>query len=100
MDQNGNPMPAGTTITTANNNVFYTPYSASVPPTYTPTLASPSISGGSPVNDSNHAGGTPVTLTVAADCTAGTPHLYPSGSVDLVVTTPKGNVTSIQINVN
>jgi hypothetical protein len=99
MDRNGNPMPAGTTITTTNNYIYYTPYSSSIPPTSTPTLASISVSGGSPVNDSNHAGGTPITFTVAADCTAGTPIAYPAGSAVLVVTTPKGNVTNIGVTV-
>ena len=97
MDENGNPMPAGTTITTANNYIYYEPYTTGTP---TETLASASVSAGSPVNDSNHAGGTPIVITVAADCTAGTPVAYPSGSVDLVVTTPKSNVTDIGIQVN
>jgi hypothetical protein len=94
MDRNGNPMPAGTTIATNNNYIYYEPATTGTP---TETLASASVSAGSPVNDSNHAGGTPITLTVAADCTAGTPFAYPAGSVDLVVTTPKGNVTTIPI---
>jgi hypothetical protein len=97
MDQNGNPMPAGTTIATTNNYIYYTPYSSSG--TATPTKATPSV-GGSPVADSNHAGGTAIVLTVAADCTAGTPAVYPAGGVDLVVSTPKGNVSSIGITVN
>jgi hypothetical protein len=100
MDRNGNPMPAGTTIATANNYVYYTPYSSSIPPTSTPALATISVSGGTPVADSNHAGGTQIIFTVAADCTAGTPFAYPSGSVDLVVTTPKLNGTIIGVTVN
>ena len=90
-------MPAGTTIATANNYIYYEPATTGTP---TETLASPSITGGSPVPDSNHAGGTAIVITVAADCTAGTPAAYPSGTVDLVVTTPKGNVTIIGITVN
>ena len=97
MDRNGNPMPAGTTIATANNYIYYEPATTGTP---TETLASPSITGGSPVPDSNHAGGTAIVITVAADCTAGTPAAYPSGTVDLVVTTPKGNVTILGITVN
>ncbi|MGA9109225.1 MAG: beta strand repeat-containing protein [Smithella sp.] len=97
MDENGNPMPAGTTIATANNYIYYEPATTGTP---TETLASPSITAGSPVTDSNHAGGTAIVITVAADCTAGTPAAYPSGSVDLVVTTPKAIVSSIGITVN
>ena len=97
MDRNGNPMPAGTTIATANNYIYYEPATTGTP---TETTATPSITAGSPVNDSNHAGGTQIIFTVAADCTAGTPVTYPAGSVNLVVTTPKLNVSSIGITVN
>ncbi|MGD0168936.1 MAG: hypothetical protein ABSE54_04340, partial [Smithella sp.] len=99
MDRNGNPMPAGTTITTANNDILYTPYSSSSPPSSTQALASISVSGGSPVNNSTHAGVTPISFTVSVDCTAGTPQIYPTGSADLVVTTPKGNVTFIGVTI-
>ncbi|MGP8153334.1 MAG: beta strand repeat-containing protein [Smithella sp.] len=88
-DVNNNPMPAGTTITTTDNYVYYTPYSTS---TGTPTLATVTIDAGSPVVCTNNLGGTTFVLTVAADCTAGIPSVYPAGTVDVVVTTPTHNV--------
>jgi hypothetical protein len=100
-DVNDNPMPAGTTIATASDYVYYSPYSSSIPPTATPTLATVSIDAGTPVVCTSQKGGTTFVLTVAADCTAGTPIAYPAGVVDVVVTTPTHSViTSTTITVN
>jgi hypothetical protein len=100
-DINDNPMPAGTTIATASDYVYYSPYSSAIPPTSTPTLAAVSIDAGTPVLCTSHLGGTTFVLTVAADCTAGTPIAYPSGTVNVVVTTPTHSVistTTITVN--
>ncbi len=91
----GNPMPAGTTVSTANNNVTYTPNGATKA-----SLATVSITAGTPVVDTTNVGGTLIGLTVNADCSAGTPVAYPAGTVDIVVTTPKGNITNILVTVN
>lgn len=94
-DENGNPMPAGTTVTTANNNVYYTPNGAT-----TATKATVSIIYGTPVVNTAVAGGTLITLLVEADCSAGIPVAYPSGDVDIVVKAPLGLSTGINITVN
>ncbi|HUN56192.1 MAG TPA: hypothetical protein VMU29_13660 [Smithella sp.] len=98
MDRNGNPMPAGTTIGIGSSYVYYTPNANGGTPTA--TAVAPSVSGGTPVGDSNHAGGTLFSITVAADCSAGTPVAYPRGSATVNVATPKGNVTEIGITFN
>ena len=90
-----NPMPAGTTVSTANNNVTYTPNGATKA-----SLATVSIMAGTPVVDTTNVGGTLIVLTVNADCSAGVPIAYPAGTVDIVVTTPKGNITNIPFTVN
>jgi hypothetical protein len=101
MDGNNNPLPAGTTVTTANNSVTYQ---------YTPSVTiaiTASISvGGTPVVDSTHAGGTRVSLTVDGGTAcmgavaAGTLLNYPIGTVDIVTTTPKGVVTNKTVTVH
>jgi len=92
MDINGNPMPAGTTISTANNAVYYTPNGAT-----TGSLATATITDGTPVLNTIYP--TLISLTVNADCMAGQPAAYPAGTVDIVVTTPKGNKTTIPVTV-
>ena len=83
-DINGNPMPAGTTLTTVLNYVNYTPNGGSSSP------ATITIPYGTPVLSTNHLGGTSFTLAVFADCSAGTPIHYPNGTVNINTTTPKG----------
>ncbi len=104
-DKNGNPMPAETALAIANNTVYYsvnfgtagsTSYSADV-----------SISEGSPVINTNNYGGTPITLTVSGGSGCLSHEIdpndpleqYPAGTLDIVVTTPKGNITTIPVTV-
>jgi hypothetical protein len=94
-DINGNPMPAGTTVATANNQVYYTASGAS-----TQTKATVSILYGTPVVNTNDALGTTITLQVEADCSAGTPIHYPAGTVDITTTTPKSISHAITVTVN
>jgi hypothetical protein len=94
-DVNGNPMPAGTTITTGSNSVYFTPNGAT-----TASPATASITDGTPVINTNHNGGTIFALTVTADCSAGAPVAYPAGTLNIVVTTPKSHVTTIPVTVN
>jgi len=93
MDIHGNPMPAGTTISTANNAVYYIPNGETKA-----TLATATITAGTPVLNTIYP--TLISLTVNADCIAGLPVAYPAGDVDIVVTTPKGNKTTIPVTVN
>ncbi|MBN1365344.1 MAG: hypothetical protein JW976_11110 [Syntrophaceae bacterium] len=90
IDVNNNPMPVGTTISTANNNVYYTTAD------YQYGNATVSI-GGSPVLNTNNYGGTPITITVSGGQNCSTKPIlqYPQGSVDIIVTTPKANTTTI-----
>ena len=93
-DVNNNPMPANTAITVGSNYVYYTPAGqVSTKPQIT-------IDAGFPVLNTNQLGGTPFTLTVELDCSLGTPVAYPAGTVNIVVTTPQGNKTTIPITVN
>ena len=94
-DINNNPLPAGTTVSTASNYVYYTPNAST-----TASQATISIDYGTPVVDTTHVGGTQIGLTVYADCSAGVPVAYPAGDVDIVVTTPKGIITTHNITVN
>ena len=96
-DENGNPMPVGTTVTVNDptNNVYYTPHGAT-----TAQKAQESILYGSPVGNTANAGGTTVTLLVQADCSAGTPVAYPSGTVDIVIKSPLGPGIARTITVN
>jgi hypothetical protein len=96
MDENYNPMPAGTTVTTANNSISFQPTGAT-----TTSPATVSV-GGTPVPDSTHAGGTRVRLSVdgGATCIGAGPIPLPVGSVQVVVTTPHGLITAISIIVN
>ena len=116
MDGNYNPMPAGTTVAvdTTLTNVNYIYYSTPTPPaTPQPVAATASVSvAGTPVLDTTHAGGTMVSLIInggtgciaaetakAAGLTAGAIIKYPYGPVAIDVTTPKGNITTIPINI-
>ena len=89
-----NPMPMGTTVETANNNVTYIPHGGT-----TTSKATTSIIYGTPVeNWIGH--GTKVTLLVEADCSAGTPVSYPQGDVDIVTKSPLGQKDATTITVN
>jgi hypothetical protein len=92
-DINGNPMPAGTTVATANNLVYYTP-SGTTPP---PTKATVSILYGTPVVNTNALGGTSITLQVESppDCAT-----YPVGNVDITTMTPKSISNRVTVTVN
>jgi hypothetical protein len=94
-DLNNNPMPAGTSITTGSNYIYYIPNGATA--VSKPTV---SITSGYPVENTNNYGGTTFRLTVEADCSAGVPVAYPSGYVYVDITTPKGKITGIPITVN
>jgi len=94
MDTNYNPMPAGTTVDIANNNIVYIPNGSS-----SPSLATVTIGGGSPVISTNHAGGTKISLIVdgGASCSSVTPVAYPNGTVNIVTKTPKGLKSNISV---
>jgi hypothetical protein len=106
MDENYNPMPAGTTvaINTGSSNVNYTYMSIGPPAQVVGAPAALSVAG-SPVPDTIHAGGTPATLIISggAGCdgavAAGTIIDYPIGPVAIDVTTPKGNVSTITFTI-
>lgn len=93
-DENDNPMPAGTTVASANNDVYYHVDGQD------PGTATVSITG-TPVLNTNNLGGTPITIKVAAgtDCTSLPVLQYPQGNVDVVVTTPKGHISTIPFTV-
>ena len=94
MDENNNPMPAGTTVSTTNSSISFIPTGST-----SPTLATVSV-GGTPVADTTHAGGTVVSLRVdgGTSCTGAGPIPFPVGSVDIVITTPK-LVTNMTVSV-
>ncbi len=95
MDINNNPIPAGTTVSTANAYIYFTATAGGSPTAATLTL------GGTPVVNTNHAGGTLISLLVdgGTSCTPASP-AFPAGTVDIRITTPKGLVTDIGITVN
>jgi hypothetical protein len=101
-DVNGNPMPAGTTISAENDNIFY---KASIfsGGTQVVTQGTASVTfSGSPVANTNVSGGTGIYLTISGGATCDTADSiikYPAGTVDLVVTTPKGLKTTFTIHV-
>ena len=101
MDTNNNPMPAGTTVATANNSVTFTPV-AIAPALPVPVKATVSIVGGSPVVNTNHAGGTLVGLMVdgGTSCTGLGTVPFPTGTVDIATSTPKGLSIIIPVVVN
>jgi len=94
MDVNGNPMPAGTTIAVGTNALYYTPAG-----TTTSSLASVAVTAGSPVINTNAAGGTAFSLRIEGNYSAGTPVAYIHGTIYLNITTPKGLVTNIPITI-
>jgi hypothetical protein len=96
-DQNNNPMPAGTTVTIENNNVFYSYSNGAVIVAATADISVV----GTPVLNTTALGGTSVSLTVSAGpaCALGTIISYPVGFFNVVVTTPNGNITTIPITV-
>jgi hypothetical protein len=107
MDGNYNPMPAGTTVAvnSAQTNVNYTYLDPGPPPKTTAAAASVNVAG-TPVVDTTHAGGTKVALIInggsgciAADTVPKTIISYPFGPVAIDVTTPKGNITTIPIDI-
>ncbi len=103
MDGYYNPMPSGTTVAVDSNytSINYTYYGTTG---ITATPAAVNVAG-TPVLNSTHAGGTPVTVIVSggSGCyaaeTAGTLIDYPRGPMAIDVTTPKGNLTTIPINI-
>ena len=93
MDENYNPMPAGTEVTTANNNIYFQETKGS--PSQ-PTLTVE----GTPVINTNHAGGTRVALIVSGGASCSAPFSYPTGTVDIVTTTPSPDNITTNITVN
>jgi hypothetical protein len=97
MDENYNPMPAGTTVATANSSISFQPTGAT-----STTLATVSVGGTPPIIDTTHAGGTRVRLRVdgGSSCDGGGSIPFPVGTVEIVTTTPKGLKVSIPFIVN
>jgi len=96
-DINNNPMPAGTTVSTDNNYVTF--IAKGVTATSEATV---SITYGTLVVDTTNVGGTVIGLTVdgGSSCMEGVPVAYPSGTVNIVTTAPKGIITKTLITVN
>jgi hypothetical protein len=96
MDENYNPMPAGTTVSIANNHIMYTANGST-----TPSQATVTISGGTPVINTNHAGGTVVSFTVdgGSSCASGIPGAYPNGTVSIAIRSARGLTTNRGITV-
>ena len=94
-DLHGNAMPAGTTIVTANNDVQYQTDG------FLPGLASVDITGGSPVENTASSTGTIIAIKVngGTACTGTATLKYPQGTVDIVVTTPKGKTTTFPFTI-
>jgi len=85
-DLHGNPMPAGTTVTTTSNQVYYSYIDTSG---NLQTAEATLTVYGTPVPDSNALGGTIIYVGVSGGTNCGvSPIQYPQGSFDLVVTTP------------
>jgi len=82
-------MPAGTTVSLADNNVQYSQLG-------TPDLVTAvATSNEATINDTTAAGGTIHTFTLkGSKCVS-----VPAGRINLVVATPKGNKTTIPIDV-
>ncbi len=103
-DEHGNAMPAGTTVAASNNEVYYS-YITGTPAVETTTKATTTVSSGSPVLSTNGYG-TAIGLTVSGGegCKsnmggAAAGSYYPQGTFNIGVTTPKGIISTIQINV-
>lgn len=109
-DVNNNPMPAGTTvaINSSLSNVNYTYTALEGNPPTTVTKASPATLdiAGTPVRNTSVIGGTMVSIIInggtgcAEKIAQGSLIDYPIGPVAINVTTPKGNITTIGININ
>jgi hypothetical protein len=95
MDQNYNPMPAGTTVAIENASIFYQEGATDAPKSAT------TRAGGTPVLSTSHAGGTIANFTVdgGTGCSGSGVVPYPIGTADIVVTTPKGVKTYIGVQV-
>lgn len=100
-DVNGNAMPAGTTVTVSDSEVYYIPNHLPAEPAVVTQVESVSITGGSPVQNTTSDAGSTILLKVKAgtSCLAGTPDHYPYGTADIKVVTPKGNTTTITIGI-
>ena len=93
MDRNNNPMPAGTQVTVGTSSVTYTE------PASTPAAATLTVSG-TPVEDSSHAGGTRLGVTVDGGSACTGTGTYPAGTAELLVKTPQGVQSSVYVTVN
>jgi len=107
MDENYNPMPAGTTVSINSNYSSSVNYLYTVSSVPTSSSATVSVASGTPVLDTTHGGGTIVSLLVngGSSCqtaaSAGTILAYPTGVTAIDVTTPTyGIKTTIPININ
>ncbi|WP_267728914.1 Ig-like domain-containing protein [Niveibacterium sp. 24ML] len=89
-DENGNPMPAGTTLSATGNFVKFAQIGSPDPQTATLDIVN------NTVLDSSAVGGTKHTFSVYAEKCASAP----SGTFSLNVKTPKGIVTPIEIRIN
>ncbi|MEN6637894.1 MAG: Ig-like domain-containing protein [Smithella sp.] len=102
-DVNNNPMPAGTTVSVSDKEIYYV-YDNSGTPVYA-EASEVTITSGSPVRSSSVLGGTPIVLKVKGGTacntavSASTITNYPYGSADIKVTTPKGNIKTISVTV-
>jgi hypothetical protein len=93
-DENDNPMPAGTAV--ALTDVLMAGIYTSGG-TKAASAAAASV-GGTPVLNTNQAGGTLISFTISGGtaCTgAEMANRYPAGTANIVVTTPKDNITTI-----
>jgi len=97
-DVNGNPMPGGTTLALENNNITFKATTG-----VETTLGTATVAIGSPVPNTNALGGTNHSFTVSGGNTcseADVVNRYPHGTVDLVITTPKGTKTTFTLTVS
>ncbi|MBP9218151.1 MAG: hypothetical protein KBD39_07140 [Sterolibacterium sp.] len=96
-DMNNNPMPVGTTISTANEYVIYQALSTGEMTAATITINN------STVPDTTNVGGTTHSFTIdggTKECPGGVDRTYPQGSFDLKITAPSGATTLIPITIN
>jgi len=103
-DEHGNAMPAGTTVTASNNEVYYS-YITGIPAVATTAKATTTVSSGSPVlSTANYGTAMGLTISGGEGCKsnmggAAAGSYYPQGTFNVVVTTPKGIISTIPINV-
>ncbi len=96
-DVNNNPMPMGTVLSSDNENVLFIGASSGKPMNATIKVND------AKVPDTNAVGGTWHSFTVDGghtDCPGLDPQKFPAGTFDLVVTTPKGDVTRVPFTIN